>query len=139
MCALVTVVQTCALPICFLHLPLQQQIARRIRQPHGQAVEFLGDDDLAAEPRCLPQTEDEVEHVGFILARRNEFAVPLRFDDDMAGRASHRTLAGALDIDVVAVRDPQHRSEEHTSELQSLMRISYAVLCLKKKNQTTLP
>src|SRR3546814_1295734 len=30
-----------------------------------------------------------------------------------------------------AVRD--HRSEEHTSELQSLMRISYAVFCLKKK------
>src|SRR3546814_10089237 len=30
------------------------------------------------------------------------------------------------------------RSEEHTSELQSLMRISYAVFCLKKKNRTTL-
>src|SRR3546814_2652459 len=29
----------------------------------------------------------------------------------------------------------QQRSEEHTSELQSLMRISYAVFCLKKKNQ----
>src|SRR3546814_7428115 len=29
------------------------------------------------------------------------------------------------------------RSEEHTSELQSLMRISYAVFCLKKKNKTT--
>src|SRR3546814_3923694 len=29
------------------------------------------------------------------------------------------------------------RSEEHTSELQSLMRISYAVFCLKKKNQLT--
>src|SRR3546814_7974185 len=29
------------------------------------------------------------------------------------------------------------RSEEHTSELQSLMRISYAVLCLKKKNKKT--
>src|SRR3546814_1849149 len=28
----------------------------------------------------------------------------------------------------------RHRSEEHTSELQSLMRISYAVFCLKKKN-----
>src|SRR3546814_10806676 len=28
------------------------------------------------------------------------------------------------------------RSEEHTSELQSLMRISYAVVCLKKKNKT---
>src|SRR3546814_9782685 len=30
----------------------------------------------------------------------------------------------------------QVRSEEHTSELQSLMRISYAVFCLKKKNKT---
>src|SRR3546814_4950012 len=30
------------------------------------------------------------------------------------------------------------RSEEHTSELQSLMRISYAVFCLKKKNNTNI-
>src|SRR3546814_7759327 len=36
-------------------------------------------------------------------------------------------LAEALDLLL-------HRSEEHTSELQSLMRISYAVFCLKKKN-----
>src|SRR3546814_6357649 len=41
-----------------------------------------------------------------------------------------------------AASDPRHqgaaarlRSEEHTSELQSLMRISYAVFCLKKKNK----
>src|SRR3546814_6671115 len=34
-----------------------------------------------------------------------------------------------------AIRD-SNRSEEHTSELQSLMRISYAVFCLKKKNTT---
>src|SRR3546814_13055465 len=39
----------------------------------------------------------------------------------------HRTYP---DIDVQVVT----RSEEHTSELQSLMRISYAVFCLKKKN-----
>src|SRR3546814_5270168 len=32
-----------------------------------------------------------------------------------------------------------HRSEEHTSELQSLMRISYAVFCLKKKKNTKPP
>src|SRR3546814_5480631 len=32
--------------------------------------------------------------------------------------------------------DPGGRSEEHTSELQSLMRISYAVFCLKKKTKT---
>src|SRR3546814_1043008 len=31
-----------------------------------------------------------------------------------------------------------NRSEEHTSELQSLMRISYAVFCLKKKKSTTI-
>src|SRR3546814_5536986 len=34
-------------------------------------------------------------------------------------------------------RVPTPRSEEHTSELQSLMRISYAVFCLKKKNKKT--
>src|SRR3546814_2298651 len=33
---------------------------------------------------------------------------------------------------------PRGRSEEHTSELQSLMRISYAVFCLKKKNDSPL-
>src|SRR3546814_13415006 len=34
-----------------------------------------------------------------------------------------------------AAGSPTGRSEEHTSELQSLMRISYAVFCLKKKNK----
>src|SRR3546814_4329194 len=33
-----------------------------------------------------------------------------------------------------SLSQPRRRSEEHTSELQSLMRISYAVFCLKKKN-----
>src|SRR3546814_2841017 len=39
-------------------------------------------------------------------------------------------------IEIVATARPKrdYRSEEHTSELQSLMRISYAVFCLKKKN-----
>src|SRR3546814_5485575 len=36
------------------------------------------------------------------------------------------------------VEHEQHRSEEHTSELQSLMRISYAVFCLKKKTNKTI-
>src|SRR3546814_6889775 len=39
-------------------------------------------------------------------------------------------------LDVVLV--PALRSEEHTSELQSLMRISYAVFCLKKKNNNII-
>src|SRR3546814_4671894 len=39
--------------------------------------------------------------------------------------------------DVISLHESElrKRSEEHTSELQSLMRISYAVFCLKKKNQ----
>src|SRR3546814_6714488 len=48
------------------------------------------------------------------------------------------TKAGAGDrgVVVLAVDEARahRRSEEHTSELQSLMRISYAVFCLKKKN-----
>src|SRR3546814_2979728 len=43
--------------------------------------------------------------------------------DQAAGRLLHRAPA----------RSRLRRSEEHTSELQSLMRISYAVFCLKKK------
>src|SRR3546814_6893401 len=42
----------------------------------------------------------------------------------------------APDFGVIA-RTAADRSEEHTSELQSLMRISYAVFCLKKKKTTT--
>src|SRR3546814_1263991 len=42
-------------------------------------------------------------------------------------------LAETLDI----ARNDVLRSEEHTSELQSLMRISYAVFCLKKNSKTT--
>src|SRR3546814_8491647 len=39
-------------------------------------------------------------------------------------------------VQSVLARGAQDRSEEHTSELQSLMRISYAVFCLTKKNHT---
>src|SRR3546814_2195920 len=45
----------------------------------------------------------------------------------------YRTYHGSAMSPIVSAR-----SEEHTSELQSLMRISYAVFCLKKKNQTTI-
>src|SRR3546814_4233084 len=53
----------------------------------------------------------------------------LRVDDLVAAARGFRTEA--------LEHHHQHdRSEEHTSELQSLMRISYAVFCLKKKNNT---
>src|SRR3546814_6926174 len=53
--------------------------------------------------------------------------------------AASSMAASAGDIVVTARRRAEDlsRSEEHTSELQSLMRISYAVFCLKKKNKTT--
>src|SRR3546814_4269772 len=41
----------------------------------------------------------------------------------------------ALNVDAVMRLCHGYRSEEHTSELQSLMRISYAVFCLKQKQQ----
>src|SRR3546814_8359613 len=59
----------------------------------------------------------------------------------------HRLVAVVTDMNVahrhqLCCHDPSassvelpRRSEEHTSELQSLMRISYAVFCLKKKNK----
>src|SRR3546814_1679951 len=42
---------------------------------------------------------------------------------------------GLYDVQHEGLDHAQSRSEEHTSELQSLMRISYAVFCLKKKTQ----
>src|SRR3546814_7592458 len=45
-------------------------------------------------------------------------------------RPTHNSSRPPCRVDLL----PQGRSEEHTSELQSLMRISYAVFCLKKKN-----
>src|SRR3546814_3783639 len=47
----------------------------------------------------------------------------------LSGAAGRRTCVGVF--------GPSQRLEEHTSELQSLMRISYAVFCLKKKKTQT--
>src|SRR3546814_8910277 len=59
---------------------------------------------------------------------------------DDAGDDREDQIEGA-DVLVVRRHEPadekaRRRSEEHTSELQSLMRISYAVFCLKKKQKT---
>src|SRR3546814_3399444 len=69
-------------------------------------------------------------------------ALQLRIDADVqyvrlvGGNAEHAVAEDAA----VLVQDPRRvigaRSEEHTSELQSLMRNSYAVFCLKKKKTT---
>src|SRR3546814_5261696 len=55
------------------------------------------------------------------------------------GLAEVRSTTSFDNVDAVFELDDTHkRSEEHTSELQSLMRISYAVFCLKKKQKMKL-
>src|SRR3546814_8228920 len=57
-------------------------------------------------------------------------------DDDAAGLEDAKPAGEQHRVVGTAQED---RSEEHTSELQSLMRISYAVFCLKKKKKTDKP
>src|SRR3546814_8325044 len=56
---------------------------------------------------------------------------------DLEGDGTIRYLTGAeldaREAELAKPREQKHRSEEHTSDLQSLMRISYAVFCLNKQ------
>src|SRR3546814_8375561 len=86
----------------------------------GQRVLIATGQDLG---RTLPGELSGVQHT-------KEAAV-LGFTVDRTRTAGLQESDRRLDRGVV-----QARSEEHTSELQSLMRISYAVFCLKKKKQS---
>src|SRR3546814_2615103 len=107
-CALVTGVQTCALPISC-------GVARAA--PTGIA---LPDAD-SGHPR---RTQVE-RHPGAARRARLDLQPPAQ----VFAQPCDQVQADARSI----------RSEEHTSELQSLMRISYAVFCLKKKTPHTTP
>src|SRR3546814_4681190 len=83
-------------------------------------------------------------------SRREPTVLPARFPNllvngaggiavGMATNIPPHNLGEVIDGCLAYIDNPGIRSEEHTSELQSLMRISYAVFCLKKKNhQITL-
>src|SRR3546814_2935823 len=110
-CALVTGVQTCALPI---YLGLSHANDRRgIRLAEATLV------DQFVELECERGLRRQFLRVG--EAEVQQHVVGASGGDC----ANHHLLPLAA------------RSEEHTSELQSLMRISYAVFCLKKKNTET--
>src|SRR3546814_2356829 len=89
---------------------------------------------MSASPRCLVA---DFVLPGFDL----DAFVRATLSEDL-GEGGDITSAAVIPADarfagVMDSRDPivvAGRSEEHTSELQSLMRISYAVFCLKKKN-----
>src|SRR3546814_10563486 len=72
------------------------------------------------------------QHRQDVKAGEKGEALTAAFADIQAGR----TDGIAARMDEIAA-DAGPRSEEHTSELQSLMRISYAVFCLKKKKKET--
>src|SRR3546814_8747961 len=89
---------------------------------HDDAVAILGEPLLlriARGRQCEPPDDFGLSRLQ-VVERRH---VGLRHEQHV-----HRRLRGDI-----AERDDVVRSEEHTSELQSLMRISYAVFCLKKK------
>src|SRR3546814_9192548 len=120
-CALVTGVQTCALPI---------------------SVE-----DPAAERQALARRAGLVVEDG--IASADIVVSSLPHDNalvNVSERVTQQTGVGVMWIDTSTVSPEASafvaqacaragRSEEHTSELQSLMRISYAVFCLKKKKK----
>src|SRR3546814_5469387 len=87
-------------------------------------------DTDADERHGVEQTGDEEhaagEHASHFRLTGNAFEQLAAEQAEADGRA------GAAEAEDQA--DREDRSEEHTSELQSLMRISYAVFCLKKKN-----
>src|SRR3546814_5275754 len=88
-------------------------------------------------PACQTAADDDLERMSDIQADRGIIAGlfdALLLVADGRG-APDRLWEGHADL-----AHERNRSEEHTSELQSLMRISYAVFCLKKKkthNNTT--
>src|SRR3546814_3634489 len=88
-------------------------------------------DLIPARPCFLPKWKVSNLRFSFSRIRRSRTA---KSGDGMALRCRH----GANGRMMMTSRHIR-RSEEHTSELQSLMRISYAVFCLKKKNNTTHP
>src|SRR3546814_6138235 len=102
-----------------------------------RAVAFHGDFKIASM-QCIDQRVVHLQH-GFATSE-NDKALTLCLAPELKRSVSQRlcackfaaTLARRAD-EIGVAETADSRSEEHTSELQSLMRISYAVFCLKKK------
>src|SRR3546814_8845768 len=106
--------------------PQASAAADRRAALRGQVIVVLEDDDLVrrATERLLRRCGAEV-----VAARSSGEA--------LASLAARRLAPWCIVADYWLSHEESGlaaRSEEHTSELQSLMRISYAVFCLKKKN-----
>src|SRR3546814_6407137 len=85
---------------------------------------------------------DKAATIEFVKPGRGTVVAEFRLDDTVLEQIRAATAGGDKHLHwfETPVRDAGGdtvRSEEHTSELQSLMRISYAVFCLKKKKKLT--
>src|SRR3546814_10256125 len=88
----------------------------------------------AFAPASFPSPGSSVSPPGLVPAREGTIRLGTLLHFEATG-LSEGFSAGAAGSGIFVAGGG--RSEEHTSELQSLMRISYAVFCLKKKNNTT--
>src|SRR3546814_3727167 len=82
------------------------------------------------------QPDDQFPQARHVVGRDQPRELRIDHLDDQPGRLGERVGGLPRDPEQPGLRRSQQgagRSEEHTSELQSLMRISYAVFCLKKK------
>src|SRR3546814_9211489 len=79
--------------------------------------------------RMTPQREQALERIGDRQGLIRELAIAADVSDGVIRGLVKTGAIEAVEVDI----DSPFRSEEHTSELKSLMRISYAVFCLKKK------
>src|SRR3546814_4267286 len=94
--------------------------------------------------RNVGRAADQHEAAVAVTAIDIAFFVDFHVDARMTERRSTGNIgcavagdAGSCNANGFGWLDHSARSEEHTSELQSLMRISYAVFCLKKKQSNT--
>src|SRR3546814_4528107 len=84
-------------------------------------------------------TRISVDDVEAWLLSTPRFGAERNLPTAFTANEGHGVIEGVENFLAVKAQSmEQRRSEEHTSELQSLMRISYAVFCLKKKNKTKL-
>src|SRR3546814_10018162 len=97
---------------------------------------FTDEDDMEGTGPVRDGQAIDADRVAGWLGDRVAVARPLAISQFKGGQSNPTYLVtDAAGAQYVLRRKP--RSEEHTSELQSLMRISYAVFCLKKKTTTT--
>src|SRR3546814_4104092 len=73
-----------------------------------------------------------------VAERAKQDAAVAEEGDEARGDRGEIAAVGRRDVERGDGAEAAKRSEEHTSELQSLMRTSYAVFCLKKKTQTNI-